>query len=81
MRVVGHAKLVTTDTNGSSAIVTRQILVALGINLSNLSLFSAFYRLTKNSELQIKNFCSNAEAVLGLRNQEDSPRRRIQSNV
>lgn len=47
MRVVGHAKLVTTDTNGSSAIVTRQILVALGINLSNLSLFSAFYRLIK----------------------------------
>ena len=44
MRVVGHAKLVTTDTNGSSAIVTRQILVALGINLS---LFSAFYRLIK----------------------------------
>lgn len=47
MRVMGHAKLVTTDTNGSSAIVTRQILVALGINLSNLSLFSAFYRLIK----------------------------------
>ena len=51
MSVVGHVKLVTMDPNGSWALVTRQILVMLRINLSNLPFFSIFFPLRKYYKL------------------------------